>query len=218
MPKKKTPKKMDLVDLYMDSVLENNGRPTSVYQFSKLNNFEEPKFYEHFSSFEALEAYIFVAFCEHTVQTLNNSQEYQTYDAKNKLLSFYFTFFENLTANRSFIMFALNEYKANLKQLKHLHPLKEAFASYLDTLDIKQIELVKGQLLKMQQKAMKEAAWVQLLLTLKFWMEDTSANFSKTDIYIEKSINTSFDIIDTTPINSLVDFGKFIFKERFQTK
>ncbi|WP_053992890.1 TetR family transcriptional regulator C-terminal domain-containing protein [Mangrovimonas sp. TPBH4] len=218
MPKKKTPKKSDLVDLYMEYALEHDASPKSVYQFSKLNNFEESIFYEYFSSFDALEAYIFKVFFEHTLATLHNSEEYETYDAKNKLLSFYFTFFENLTANRSFVMFALNKYKANLKQLKHLQPLKEAFTTYIDELDIQKIELAKGQLLKIQNKAVKEAAWVQLLLTLKFWMEDTSASFSKTDIYIEKSINTSFDIIDTTPINSLMDFGKFMFKERFQTK
>ncbi|OMP29921.1 TetR family transcriptional regulator C-terminal domain-containing protein [Mangrovimonas sp. DI 80] len=218
MAKKKTPKKMDLVDLYMDYVLEHNAPPKSVYQFSKLNSFEESTFYEHFSSFDAIEAYVFKAFFEHTIKTLHNSAEYETYDAKNKLLSFYFTFFENLTANRSFVMYVLEKYKANLKQLKHLQPLKEVFTHYIDELDIQKPDMVKGQLLKIQNKAMKEGAWVQLLLTLKFWMEDTSASFSKTDIYIEKSINTSFDIIDTTPINSLMDFGKFIFKERFQTK
>lgn len=61
---------------------------------------------------------------------------------------------------------------------------------------------------------MKESAWFQLLITLKFWMDDTSASFEKTDIFIEKSINTSFDLMNTTPLKSLVDFGKFLYKEK----
>ncbi|HIC33012.1 MAG TPA: TetR/AcrR family transcriptional regulator, partial [Flavobacteriaceae bacterium] len=59
-------------------------------------------------------------------------------------------------------------------------------------------------------------AWMQLLLTIKFWMDDTSPAFEKTDIFIEKSVNTSFDVLDIAPIKSLIDFGKFIYKEKFQ--
>ena len=49
---------------------------------------------------------------------------------------------------------------------------------------------------------------------MKFWIDDTSPSFEKTDIFIEKSINTSFDILDVAPIKSIIDFGKFIFKEK----
>jgi hypothetical protein len=49
---------------------------------------------------------------------------------------------------------------------------------------------------------------------MKFWLDDTSSSFEKTDIYIEKSVNTSFDIFNTKPLKSLIDFGKFIFKEK----
>ena len=57
-------------------------------------------------------------------------------------------------------------------------------------LDIKQ-----EQFEKIQENALKESAWFQLLLTMKFWLEDTSESFEKTDIFIEKSINTSFDLL-----------------------
>jgi hypothetical protein len=48
-------------------------------------------------------------------------------------------------------------------------------------------------------------------------MEDTSAAFEKTDIFIEKSVNTSFDVLNITPLKSVLDFGKFLFKEKMQT-
>jgi hypothetical protein len=53
-------------------------------------------------------------------------------------------------------------------------------------------------------------------LTLKFWIDDTSPGFEKTDIFIEKSVNTSFDVLNVAPIRTLIDFGKFIFKEKIQ--
>jgi hypothetical protein len=62
MAKKKNIKQADLMSMYMDYVLTHNQQPKSVYAFSKDNNFEEQKFYEHFNSFEALESIIFKAF------------------------------------------------------------------------------------------------------------------------------------------------------------
>jgi hypothetical protein len=48
-------------------------------------------------------------------------------------------------------------------------------------------------------------------------MEDESKSFEKTDIFIEKSINASFDIIDSPPRKSVMDLAKFMFKEKFNS-
>jgi hypothetical protein len=53
---------------------------------------------------------------------------------------------------------------------------------------------------------------------MKFWLEDTSSSFEKTDIFIEKSVNTSFDLLDIKPLKSIIDFGKFLFKEKVLQK
>ena len=59
MAKKKNITDNDIITFYMDYVLENNHKPTSVYAFAKANNFEEATFYEHFGSFETIEKFIF---------------------------------------------------------------------------------------------------------------------------------------------------------------
>lgn len=216
MAKKKNIKQADLIALYMDYVLTHNQQPKSVYVFSKDNNFEEQKFYEHFNSFEALERSIFKAFFNNTHEVLQKSEDYQSFDARNKLLSFYYTFFEVLTANRSYVIFALEKEKNKLKTLKSLSGLKSSFTNYISTLDIKTLDLKEEKLEKLQKRSIEESAWIQLLMTIKFWMDDTSKAFEKTDVFIEKSVNTSFDLIDTTPLKSLIDFGKFIYKEKFK--
>jgi hypothetical protein len=76
------------------------------------------------------------------------------------------------------------------------------------------LDINQKQIQQIQQKGLQESAWIQLLLTLKFWMEDQSASFEKTDVFIEKSVNTSFDILQMTPLKSVLDFGKFLFKEK----
>jgi ubiquinone biosynthesis protein COQ9 len=56
------------------------------------------------------------------------------------------------------------------------------------------------------------------MMTIKFWMEDSSAAFEKTDIFIEKSVNASFELMNVAPMNHLIDFGKFLFKEKIYSK
>lgn len=213
MATKKNISMNDMISWYMEYVLEKDQQPSSIYSFAKENNFNESDFYTHFASFEALEKGIFKAFFDNTIKMLQTSEEYQNFDARNKLLTFYFTFFENLTANRSYVVYALGK-KKDLSSLKALSALRKSYVDYVSELPIETIELKQERLEKIQQKGMQESAWVQLLVTLKFWLDDTSSSFEKTDIFIEKSINTGFDIIDVAPIKSIIDLGKFLFKEK----
>jgi hypothetical protein len=214
MARKKTVKKQDLISMFMEFVLENNHQPKSVFSFAKENNFEEANFYEFFGSFEALESSVFEVFFENTINLLSKSEEYQSFDARNKLLSFYFTFFELLTANRSYVVYAFNKGKNNLKSLNSLKGFRKHFKHFIDELDIETIDIKQEQLEKFQHKTLQESAWIQLLVTMKFWLDDTSPSFEKTDIFIEKSVNTSFDLLNIKPLKSIIDFGKFLFKEK----
>ena len=216
MAKKKTITRNDIIGFYMDYVLEHDQNPKSIFAFCKLNNFEESQFYTHFASFEAIEKGIFEAFFTNSITALSKSGDYKTFDARNKLLSFYYTFFENLTANRSYVIHSLNKHKNSLKGLKTLSGLKQHFSDYISQLEIQMLDIKQEQIEKIQQKTLKESAWLQLLMTMKFWMDDTSSSFEKTDIFIEKSVNTTFDVLDIAPLKSVIDLGKFLFKEKFQ--
>ena len=216
MAKKKSISQIDITRFYMDYVLIHDHKPKSVYAFAKDNNFDESKFYEFFSSFEALEQSIFKVFFDNTYNALEKSEDYQNFDPQNKLLSFYFTFFENLTANRSYVVHALKGNKNDMKSLRVLSQLKKSFNNYIEHLGINLIDVQQDQLQKIQTRGLKESAWFQLLVTMKFWLDDTSTSFEKTDIFIEKSVRASFDLINITPLKSIIDFGKFLFKEKMQ--
>ena len=216
MVKKKSISQTDIIRFYMDYVLMHDHKPKSVYAFAKDNNFDESKFYEFFSSFEALEQSIFKVFFDNTYNALEKSEDYQNFDPQNKLLSFYFTFFENLTANRSYVVHAFKGNKDDMKSLRVLSQLKRSFNNYIERLGINLIDVQQDQLQKIQTRGLKESAWFQLLVTMKFWLDDTSTSFEKTDIFIEKSVRASFDLINIVPLKSIIDFGKFLFKEKMQ--
>ena len=214
MAKKKNITKENVIGFYMDYFLEHNKKPNSVYQFAKLNNFEEAEFYKHFTNFETIDETIFEVFFEQTVQLLQKSDDYENYDAKTKLLSFYYTYFELLTANRSFVVAILNHDKNQLKNIKKLDLLRKHFKNFFQSLEIEKLDLQQEKLIEFQEKSMNEMAWIQFALLLKFWIDDTSSSFEKTDIFIEKSVNASFDLMDIKPLKSLFDLGKFMWKEK----
>lgn len=218
MAKKRTITADSIINLYMDYVLEHQKQPASVYLFAKANNFDEQLFYMFYANFDAVEKSIFNAFFNNTLNALEQSTDYENYDARAKLLSFYYTFFENLAANRSYVVYALNKHKNSLKNLNELQDLRKLFLAFIDTLQIETFKIEQEKIAKMQQMGLKESYWIQLLLTLKFWLDDSSTAFEKTDIFIEKSVNTSFDLIDIKPLKSAIDFGKFLLKEKMNFK
>ena len=208
--------KETIVSLYMDYTLEHNEKPKSVYLFAKLNGFTEAEFYSFFGNLESIEKEIYTIFLEKTVELLSKDPNYETYDMKSKLLSFYFTFFELLAANRSYVTMSLNENKNQLKNLMQLSDLRTHFKNFIAAITTDEVRLQQEKIQEFQEKTIQESAWIQFLFTLKFWMEDGSPNFEKTDVYIEKSVKLSFELMNVAPINSLIDFGKFIFKEKMQ--
>lgn len=216
--KNKIISKEDIVSMYMNEVLEKGQKPKSVYHFTKENDFTEAEFYAFFGTLEGLEKEIFRLFFVNTVELLHKNADYQEYDMKNKMLSFYFTFFEVLTANRSYVLQSLKLDRNPLKNLVQLTALRESFKEYVAEILTDDYRLEVEKLQKFQEKGIQESAWLQLMMTIKFWMDDESAAFEKTDIFIEKSVNASFELMNVAPLNHLIDFGKFLFKEKIYSK
>ena len=216
--KKKIISKEDIVSMYMNEVLEKGQKPKSVYHFAKENDFTEAEFYAFFGTLEGLEKEIFRLFFVNTVDLLHKNSDYQEYDMKNKMLSFYFTFFEILTANRSYVLQSLKLDRNPLKNLVQLTSLRESFKEYVSEILTDDYRLEQEKLQKFQEKGIRESAWLQLMMTIRFWMNDESAAFEKTDIFIEKSVNASFELMNVAPLNHLIDFGKFLFKEKIYSK
>ena len=214
MARKKDINEENIINFYMEYVLINGKKPDSVYSFSKQYNFTEKDYYEFYGSFNLLEQSIFKVFYEKTLYLLEKNEDYQNYSVRDKILSFYYSFFELLTANRSYVVYAIGSQTNKLKNIDTLKLLKKSFCNYIDKLDINILETNQETLDKIQNKTLKESAWFQLMLTMKYWLEDTSPSFERTDIFIEKAVTTSFDLMNITPLKSVLDLGKFLLKDK----
>lgn len=203
-----------IISLYMDYVLENEREPKSIYKFSKESGITEDEFYQHFGSFEGLQKDVWKKFFSHSMDLLQRSPEFESYTTREKLLTFFYTFFENITANRSYVLFILSREPGLNKNLEQLKGLRRQVIGFAKELIRENNEEKSAKFLKQSETVFSEATWIQLLFLLKFWMDDNSARFESTDVAIEKSVNTVFDLFDNSPLDRVVDLGKFLWKEK----
>ena len=113
-------------------------------------------------------------------------------------------------------MFILSNSGEKMQKLSSLRRLRNSFKQFASGL-IEQGNTSKQSILtKHPELIFSEGAWLQLLFLLKFWMEDSSPSFEKTDMAIEKSVQTVFELFDNTPLDSVIDFGKFLWNEKFK--
>lgn len=203
-----------IITAYMEYVLLNEV-PTNVFAFCKHNKINEEDFYKHFGSIDGLQKSIWATFYFNVENLLLKNDDYSNYTSREKLLTFYYTLFELFTANRSYVLFALKEEKEHQwKNLKQLSKLREKILDFGSELVENDNESANLKILKKPVKLVSEAVWIQFLFLLKFWMKDESASFEKTDVAIEKSVNTVFDVFDNTPLENILDLGKFLWKEK----
>lgn len=206
-----------IFELYGDYLLNNGERPNNIYIFAKDHGFEEKDFYTHFSDFEQIEKLMLVNLFDKAVELaseVNNSDEVTS---KEKLLNVYFIFFENMTMNRSLVLMILGN--DHLYAGKISNQLKETHRNFIKTLNFNDwdiIEKSKDNIKNFHEKAREEALWLHLVSAIDFWKKDTSPSFEKTDIYIEKTIDTGFELMDNEPLRKVLDLGKFLFKENFR--
>ncbi len=204
-----------IIGWYMDTVLEHETVPKSIYKFCKSNKIKEEEFYHFFGSFEGLQQTIWEKFYGNTLNVMQKNADYETMGNQDKMLTFFFTFFENLTLNRSYVLFALKQHRNTLENLSQLKGLRKNIKDFATELIDERNSEKNLKILKQNPQIFSEGAWIQFLFLLQFWMDDTSADFEKTDIAIEKSVTTIFQIFNNSSLEKIIDFGKFLYKENF---
>lgn len=214
MAKKKKITASEILTLYMEYVVEHHNKPESVTDFVESHQFTDELFYTYFTSFKDLEKDVYLLLFENSLTILKETPEFVSFTKKDKLLSLYYTFFENLALNQEFVKINLKGFENQLKALSVFSRFKRSFLTFIDELDIDTLSLNVDAIENIQKKTIKESSWIQLLFTMKFWLDDVSEDFEKTDIFIEKSLNTSFELLNTKSLTNIIDLAKFLYQEK----
>lgn len=205
-----------IIKAYMEHVLEHGKAPSSVYAFAKKLEIEEKAFYDHFASLHQIEGEVILQSFHRAHGALEADEEYKNYSAREKVLSFFYTWVEILKEYRSFIQVGQHHQhsKNPFSEFKILKPLKHPFKNYIK--EVLEDGKISGEVTerKMIDELYDKGFWIGLNLVFKYWIEDESAGFEDTDVAIEKSVNTAFEFLGKSPLDSMIDFGKFIYHTR----
>ena len=197
---------------YIDYVLTEGNQPKSVYIFAKMHKMIEAEFYNHFGSFDALKQSIWTDLARATIAEIQGQDVWAGYSAREKALSFFYSFFELLKGSRSFASYSIKRIPKGFSTPRIFEGLKDVFENF--STEILNNGLESGELSdrKFFAKRYKDVLWVQFVFVLNFWINDDSAGFEKTDEAIEKGLNVTFDLFQRSPIDNLFEYGKFLVK------
>jgi hypothetical protein len=199
---------------YVEYVLNHGTRPPSVFKFCTDVGVKEDEFYNFFGSFEGLERQIWKSFLTQTVERLNTDKAYPAFSTREKMLAFYYTFFEGLKSSRSFILVHLNNYNKLEIIPGFMKDFKKAYETYVE--DVLNTGITNGEVAKRPylDKRYPQMFWLHMAFLLNFWKDDNSAGFERTDAAIEKSVNLAFDLVGKGAVDSMIDLAKFLYQTR----
>ncbi len=204
---------------YMEYCQSTSSEDISIEGFYEDADIETSNFYQTYDSLLDIEADIWDYMMRDAIHTVLSDEQFVRFETKEQLLSLLYTFFENLTLNRSYFVVHLGR-RYTFKEKRVVYKkMKEIFQQFisehisrssLSTLGIDQVEIISTY----WDKGQKEAFWIQVVCLIEFWRKDQSEAQEKTDIAIEKSVKAAMDLIEVAPIKSLMDLGKFLWQER----
>ncbi len=174
MSAQKKAKKMSreaLIAAYMSTTLEEERFPTSVYKFCKELKIDEADFYAHFGSLEGLQKGIWISFFNQTYALLEKDSSFEEYGNREKMLSFFFTFFELLGLNRSYVLFALGQQSQPMQRMDQLKGLRKAVRAFAKELIEDANAERPSRITRRNPEVFSEGAWLQLLFLLRFWSQ-----------------------------------------------
>jgi hypothetical protein len=198
-----------LFEKYISFIANNKKQPSSINSFMEELKLKEGTFYKYFSSFDQLEKDFWNVIFERTLKNIQSQEVYLSYSINEKLLSFYYSWIEELKDYREFVSFVIGEEKIYELYPSGFDLFKENFEAF--STQLVEEGVATGEIadrLYFTDKY-KYGLWYQPVTIIKFWVKDKSKGFEDTDALIEKTVNFSFDLMRSNGLDSFFDLAKF---------
>ena len=123
------------IEITIDEIVHATEDNSKNFQsFEDVLDIKEDEFYGFFGSFESLQQIIWNKFFDNSYGLMQKNKQYASMTNEEKMLTFFFTFFENLTLNRSYVLFIIKEHKYSLEGLMQLKGLRKKFKDFASKL------------------------------------------------------------------------------------
>ena len=209
---KKAIERDDIQKGYQDYLLEHGKTPESVRIFTKFLGIDDEAFFKHFGSLRTIESSIWEDYYLKTLDIIQKDPDFEEMSSREKHLSFLYTLLEIAKSDRSYILMKLEGKKpGELPQ-----ELKKAQKVITQSDEInwaKTFQFLPEKAKETTQTAYKRVLAAHTVSMFFFWVKDDSGEGKDTDIFIEKSTRTVFDIGELPALDSIFDLSKFFIQK-----
>lgn len=209
---KKTVSKNSIQKGYQDYLLENGKKPDTVRIFTKFLGIDDESFFKHFGSLTTIETSIWEGYYTQTLEVIQKDPDFEEMSSREKHLSFLYTLLEIAKSDRSYILMKLeNKRPGELpKELRNA----QRVITQSDAVDwARSFDFLPDKVKDSTQSAYKGVLSAHTISMFFFWVKDDSGESKDTDIFIEKSTRTVFDIGELPALDSIFDLSKFFIQK-----
>jgi hypothetical protein len=122
---------------------------------------------------------------------------------------------EELKKNRSYLLSLYGNKVTTFKNLPtDTREFKEKFSDFASELILEGKETQEIASRPLITEKYDEALWLQVGFVFRYWLDDNSPRFEKTDAAIEKSVNFAFDLMGKSALDSFLDLAKFLYQSK----
>lgn len=190
-----------IIDLYKQLVVEDKIKKMTVFSFCKALDISEADFYKHFSSLDAIGRKIWTAYADEVISALKQSETYQSYSAREKILAYFFTFFENAVKDRTFI-------GKTYLNFSLLRGYQRKFRTHMAEV------IQEGVIADEIQSRHLENLYLDVLWgihwgMIQFWLNDESEGFEDTEKAIETYLRIPLELMGQNVLDSAYEALRF---------
>lgn len=190
-----------IIDLYKQLVVEEKIRKMTVFSFCKALDISEADFYKHFASLDAIGRKIWASYAEEVISTLKSSETYQSYTAREKILAYFFTFFENAVKDRSFISKTYTNFSL-------LRGYQRKFRAHMA--EVIQEGVIADEIRSRHlENLYLDVLWGLHWGLIQFWLMDESPGFEDTEKAIETYLRIPLELMGQNVLDSAYEALRF---------
>ncbi len=202
---KETSLETRILELYKQLTVEGKIKNTSVYAFCKQLGISEADFYQHFASLDAIGRKIWGTYAEEVINALKSSESFSQYSAREKILAYFYTFFENAVKDRSFI-------ERTYTSFSILRAYQRRFRAYM--MEVIQEGVIADEIKSRHLEGLYlDVLWGVHWGLIRFWLNDDSEGFEETTKAIETYMRVPLELMGQNVLDSAFEAIKFTLSQ-----
>src|SRR5688572_8792828 len=182
-----------LLHAYSDFYIKEGRLPRHEAEFTHSAGLDEKDMYGAYSSLSVIDRQLFRNWAEETITACNTDPSFSSYGVREKMLALCFTLLETLKPHRSLIKTIEKKYRGfNNAAIKGMQQPMQDFFQALVVEGTTNGEIVARPLIGPRYK---QVLWTAVVIILKYWLQDESNHFEKSDIAVEKTVHLAMDLM-----------------------